>query len=623
MSSSINQITTHDLWVESRQITISASRLSETSMRLQVSHPDKFRVVDGFVVLVATDSFGSDQHPSDGEVYVGSTVIGDTAASNVHGAQVVAYYSKASMNSAPMVKSGENLILDIEVTGLEPNKTYYASVHGMSNVLQFYPFGIQSYPLDASRLEKATGIYVGNIPSLPSAPTSPSDGFVYYDKGLELVQYWDRVKQIWIPTRMDTILSGDVNPGVSGQCYLLDGTRIKAFDSKKFVEVTIENTQVRSNTGAFTPFVKIFSGTVYPAEPVAGEFFFSYVSNRIEYFDGLEWKHPSVGDVLLTITGGMIPLFTTNFRPEPEDLVDPYRGLLFYNTKQKQLNVWDGDKWLHTNTDQEGSATTDKVAIGTDGTYDGRLRLIRVLKLQLGWPVQCVELTEEHFNVAIDNALDTYRQLCSHAYERRFLLYTLFKNQQVYFLNSPVDGTDKIVNISKIFRLDTMGFTTGTNTFDANVFMQSFANLYNSSSHVDLLSIHLMANLQEEMNKIFAAEYIYTWSEARREMHVTRRVARHEKVVLEVFMEKTEQEIMLDRFAKQFIQGWAIAECKEMLGLIRSKYTSGTPGPSGNITLNGDTLLNEARADFTEWKQALLDWEHSSAEAGNISFLMG
>jgi hypothetical protein len=76
---------------------------------------------------------------------------------------------------------------------------------------------------------------------------------------------------------------------------------------------------------------------------------------------------------------------------------------------------------------------------------------------------------------------------------------------------------------------------------------------------VDLLSIHLMSNLQEEMHRIFAGEYIYTWSEARREMHVTRRVAQNEKVVIEVFMEKTEQEIMLDRFAKQFIQGRAIA----------------------------------------------------------------
>jgi hypothetical protein len=623
MSSSINQITTHELWAESRKISLVSTRTSDTSMRLSVSYPSNVKVIDGMVILVATESFGPDQNPNDGEQYVSSTVLGDPLASNLNGAQVVAFYSNALMLPAPGVVSGDSIIFSVDITGLIPEKMYYASVHGLSNVLQVYPFGIQSYPVDASRLEKASGIYVGNIPSLPSAPTTPSAGFVYYDKGLELVQYWHAPKQIWIPTRMDTILSGDVNPGVSGQCYLLDGTKIKAFDGKKFVEVTIDNTQVKNSAGAFVPFVKITSGTTYPLEPVVGEFFYSYTTSRIEYFDGVEWVFPSVGSTLLAIPGGMIPLFTTSFKPEPEDLVDPYHGLLFYNTKQKQLNVWDGQRWIHTNTDQEGSPTTDKVAIGTDGSYDDRLRLMKVLKLQLGWPVQCVELTEEHFNVAIDNALDTYRQLCSHAYERRFLLYTLFKNQQVYFLNSPMDGTDKIVNISKIFRLDTMGFTTGTNTFDANVFMQSFANLYNSSSHVDLLSIHLMANLQEEMNKIFAAEYIYTWSEARREMHITRRVARHEKVVIEVFMEKTEQEIMLDRFAKQFIQGWAIAECKEMLGLIRSKYTSGTPGPSGNITLNGDTLLTEARTDFTEWKQALLDWEHSSAESGNISFLMG
>ena len=63
---------------------------------------------------------------------------------------------------------------------------YYASVHGISNVLQYYPFGIQSYPLEASRLEKASGVYVGNIPSLPSPPTNPAIGFVYYDKNLEL-----------------------------------------------------------------------------------------------------------------------------------------------------------------------------------------------------------------------------------------------------------------------------------------------------------------------------------------------------------------------------------------------------------------------------------------------------
>lgn len=622
MSTGLNQITTHDLWVESRQISVTATRLSDSSMQLQISHPKTFEVVDGVIVLLATDPINSDNYPQDGTQYTPSTVVGDTNASYIANAQVVQFYSKVLLNPAPATEVGNNLVYNVTITGLSPNQMYYASVHGVSNVLQYYPFGIQSYPLDASRLEKASGVYVGNIPSLPSAPTNPTDGFVYYDKSLELVQYWDRTKQIWIPSRMDTILSGDTNPGLSGQCYLLDGNKIKAFNGKEFVELTPTNTQVNLG-GSFSQFVKVSSGIQYPNDAVAGEFFYSYVSGRLEFFNDTEWNFASNGCALLAVNGGMIPLFTTTFTVEPEDMVNPYIGLLFYNVKQKQLNVWDGSKWVHANTDQEGSPISDKTPIGTDGSYDDRQRLIKVLKLQLGWPTQCVELTEEHFNIGIDNALDTYRQLCSHAYERRFLLYSLYKNQQVYFLNSPVDGTDRIVNISKIYRLNTLGFTATSSTWDANVYLQSFASFYYSTSYVDLLSIHLMANLQEEMHRIFAGEYIYTWSEARREMHITRRVAQNEKVVIEVFMEKTEQEIMLDRFAKQFIQGWAIAECKEMLGLIRSKYSSGTPGPSGNITLNGDTLLTEARTDFTEWKQALLDWEHSSAEVGNISFLMG
>lgn len=622
MSNGINQITTHDLWVESRQIELSVKRLTDTTMEILVSYPSTFQVVDGVVVLLSTTAITNDNYPSDGITYQPSTVFGDSTASNIAGAQVVAFYSAALLTPAPTTTVGSNVVFSIEVSGLQPSNMYYASVHGVSNVLQYYPFGIQAYPLDASRLEKASGIFVGNIPSLPSAPTSPSESFVYYDTGLELVQYWESNRQIWIPTRMDAILSGDVNPGVSGQCYLLDGNKIKAFNGKVFVEVTPQNTQVNIGS-SFVPFVKVTSGVEYPTDAVAGEFFYSYMTSRLEFFNGSEWLFANNACALLSVSGGMIPLFTVPFSVQPEDLVNPYLGLLFYNSRQKQLNVWNGEKWSKANTSQEGSPTSDKTGIGTDGSYDDRQRLIKVLKLQLGWPTQCVELTEEHFNIGIDDALDTYRQLCSNAYERRFMLYSLFKNQQVYFLNSPVDGTDKVVNISKIYRLNTIGFTNTSSTWDANVFLQTFATFYNSTSYVDLLSIHLMANLQEEMQRIFAGEYIFTWSEARREMHITRRVAQNEKVVIEVFLEKTEQEIMLDRFAKQFIQGWAIAECKEMLGLIRSKYTSGTPGASGNITLNGELLLSEARTDFTEWKQALAAWEHSSAEVGNISFLMG
>ena len=623
MSSELNQYTTHDLWIEARDFRIISTRLTETSMKLVITRPVDQAVVDGAVVTLDETPLNSDDYPIDGTQYVGSTVYGDPTADIIGSTQVVGFWSAAFLKPLPTTSLDKKVISwEIVVTNLEPTKTYYASVHGSSNVLQYYPIGIQSYPLEAARIEKDSASFAGSLPSLPSPPINPSNGMVYFDKTLNVVQYWDRIKQIWIPTRADTIISGESNPGVLGQAYLIGGNRLSIFSGKRWEGATETNMQVKTFDGQWAPFSGITASTIYP-EQIVGKFYYSYNSQRPEYWNGQIWDTPTPENTLFITNVGMIPAFTTPFTVEFEELPDPYNGLLFYNTKSQVLNVWDVDRWIHVNTDQQGTPTTDKVGIGNDGSYDERLRLMKIVKLQLGWPVQCVELTEEHLNLGIDNALDTFRQLSAQAYERRFILYTLVKGQQVYFLNSPIDQTDRVVTVHKVYRLNSLGFTATTNNWDANVFLQNFATFYYSTSYVDLLSIHLMHNLQEEMHRIFAGEYIFTWAEARRELHVTRRVSNHEKVVIEVFLEKTEQEIMLDRFAKQFIQGWALAECKEMLGLIRSKFTNGTPGPSGNITLNGDTLLNEARTDFTEWTQKLLDWEHQSAELGNVSFLLG
>lgn len=623
MSSEFNEYTTHDLWAEARELKIVSTRLSETSMKITVTRPVGQTIISGAVITLGESQQSVDSYPSDEQQYTASTVFGDPTASVIGNSQVVGFWSATLMNPLPDVSTDtKSISFDIVVTELSPSKAYFASVHGASNVFQYYPMGVQAFPLDAAKVAKHPASYAGSLPSLPSPPTNPSNGMVYFDKTLNVVQYWDRVKQIWIPTRADTIISGEVNPGSIGQAFLIGGNRLNVFSGKRWEVASELNMQVKTFDGQWAPFLSIVGSTAHP-EPAVGQFYYSYNTERPEYWDGQNWVTPTPSNTLFITSVGMIQVFTTPFTVEHDELPNPYNGLLFYNTKQKVLNVWDVDRWIVANTDQVGTASTDKIGIGTDGSYDARVRLIKVLKAQLGWPVQCVELTEDQINIGIDNALDTFRQLSAQAYERRFILFTMMKNQQVYFLNSPIDQTDRVVTVHKVYRLNSLGFTSTANNWDANVFLQNFATFYYSTNYVDLLSIHLMANLQEEMHRIFAGEYIFTWAEARRELCVTRRISKDEKVVLEVFLEKSEQEIMQDRFAKQFIQGWAIAECKEMLGLIRSKFTNGTPGPSGNITLNGDTLLNEARTDFTEWTQKLLDWEHQSAELGNVSFLLG
>lgn len=621
MSHNLTENTTHDLWVEARKFSLSISRPSSTTIELTVRRPNDLEVVDGALVLLGTRPIDPNDYPEDGTQFPNASVVwGDAAADKISNHQVVAFYSGVMARPFPAgtPNDDEQLEWTLTITGTDPNTVYYASVHGASNVLQYYPLGIQSYPLEAASIEKTSGTYTGSIPSLPAAPTSPTPGMVYFDQQLNLVQYWDSARSVWIPTRTDTIMSGDVNPGVVGQTYMLGGGVLKVFDGKSWTQANTTNLQVLSTSG-YVPVGQISALTALPAVPTLAQMVYDYTTRRIQYWDGSAWQVPNAANALFN-AGSLVPAFVS-FTFETEDLLTPYAGLLFYNTKKHSLMVFNGAAWEQANTAQQGTPTSDKIGIGNDGTYDARLRLINVLKGQLGWPAQCVELSEEQFNIAIDNALDTYRQLSIGAYEQRFIVYQLLAGQSTYFLNSPVDRTDAVVSVMKVHRMNLLGATTGTGPSDVwgMAFAQQFGSIVAGGALLDTAMINMWS---DDFNRVFAGDIPFVWNEARRELFLKRAIRQNEKVVLEVELERSEQELMSDRYCKQFIQNWALAECKEYLGMIRSKFSSGTPGAAGTISLNGETLLAEARQDFTELKQALLDYEHQNAEHGNIAFLI-
>lgn len=630
MADNFTELSTHDLWIAARQFDLDISRPTPTTIELTIRRPIPptpghiAAIVNGAVLLLGTKSQTPNGYPDDGTQYVAaSTVYGDPLAPTIDTMQVVGFWSEILSRPWPagtLSADGLTAEFKITVTNTDPTKIYYASIHAATNVLQYYPIGIQSYPLESSRVEKDSSSYAGSLPSLPTAPTSPTPGMVYYDQQLNMVQYWDSTRSVWIPTRSDIILSGEQNPGALGQTVMVRNV-LRTFDGNQWVSADSTNMQVRKGA-AWIPMGTFSVSTLLPDTPALGDIVYNYTTSRVQYWDGTIWQVPTPSTTLFTsAVYGITPGFVGTLSVEGVDPIAPYIGLLFYNTNQRQLNVWNGSTWEHANTDQQGTTTTDKIGIGNDGSYDERVRLINILKSQLGYPTQCIELTEEHFNIGIDNALDTYRQLSIGGYEQRFFTFSLIKDQTVYFLNSPVDRTDAIVQVQKVWRLNLFGVTgSGPDNTWGQAFAQQFYNY--AGAGMDLLSTHLVHSWSEEFTKIFAGDMPFVWNEARRELTLKRMVRNNERVVLEVELERSEQELLLDRWCKQFIQNWALAECKEVLGLIRSKYSSGSPGPAGTITLNGETLLAEARQDFTELKQGLLDYEYHNAEHGNTSFLL-
>ncbi len=632
--SDVSAQTIHDLYIDARQFTLEISRPSPTTVALTVKRPAQLNVADGAVVLLSASPISVANYPADSTIYAAADAPDWTAPTQLIGnAQVVGAYYNALNRPFPTT---ETLVTDATTTGYpttletftitvmntSPTAVYYGTVHAVSNVLQYYPIGVSSYPMAGQEAERGSTTWSGNIPSYPVAPTSPTPGTVYHDQQLNIVQYYDGVSGSWIPTRADSIVSGSYNPGILGQVYLYAGQQLKVFDGRVWVDTSPANLQFRTGS-TWTPLNSFSSQLTFPQTGAPGDVYYDYTLQRVQYYTGSSWLYPNATNALFNTGTALVPAFVTPLTVEPEPLRPPYLGQLFYNTSTRELNAWNGVSWNKVNTDQEGIASSDKVIIGSDGTYDDRIALIKILNYQLGWPQQCVEISEEMFNIAIQDALDNYRQYCSGAYTRGFVLFKLIPGQQKYYLNSAIDKTDHIVDIHKIHRMGPLGIYGGG---PLDVWAQAFAQQYNNLAEggADLLSVQLLDMYSKELQRMFAGDLMFQWHEASRELLITRAVRGSETVVIECMMERPEQELLNDRFSKQYLQGYALAQVKYTLGLIRSKFTSGTPGAAGPINLNGEMLIAEARQDMTELQESLLNYEYGGLVGlGNCSFCMG
>lgn len=633
--SDISAKTTHDLWVDARQFTIDVARPTSTSIMVTVKRPAALTVADGAVILLSEKPIGATNYPKDGEAYAADEFPNwNNPIHKIGDAQVIGAFHAALSNPFPTTEALEAnavvtgfpstfQVFTITVEGTNPNAIYYASVHASSNILQYYPIGVQSYPISGALVERGGGTYTGNIPSYPTAPTSPVPGMVYHDQVLNVVQYYDG--SAWIPTPATSIMSGPYNPGILGQGYLFGGS-LRIFDGIRWVKADSSNIMFRPAGGgsSWLP-MRYFSTRVdQPSTGEPGDVYYDFTVERLFYHNGSTWVSPHTGNALLKQNGAdPVIALGSAITVEPEELRNPYIGQLFYNTTTQELNAWNGKSWNKVNTDQEGEATSNKIGVGNDGSYDERIALIKVLNGQLGWPQLCVELQEEQFNIAIDNALDNYRQLSSGAYKRSFVLFKLRPGQQKYYLNSAIDKTDHIVDIHKIHRMGPLGIHGGgPNDTWAHAFAQQYYDFARGSG--DMLTTHLVAAYSEDLSRMFAGELMFQWDEPSHELYILRSVRGHETVIIEAMLERSEQEILMDRWCKQYIQNWALAELKMMLGLIRSKFASGTPGPGGTINLNGEMLVAEARQDMMELKEEILNYEYGGMIGhGNVSFLIG
>ena len=248
-------------------------------------------------------------------------------------------------------------------------------------------------------------------------------------------------------------------------------------------------------------------------------------------------------------------------------------------------------------------------------TETPRDKLINEIKLRLGDGMVDVELDPEHYNLAIDRAIQTLRSRSDAAGEESYAFLLTQVDTQEYTL------PQEVLNIRRIYRRGVGGGNIGTGTnFDP--FDVAFQNTYLINAGVvgGLANYDAFTQYKETLNRIFGGEYDFTFNSNTKVLKILRKISVSEDIMMQVSNLVPEQSLLQNEYTRPWMADWALAEAKMMLGEARSKYASGLPAPGGTVTLNGDALKQEAVSDKERLLQSIINMEEGNR---NYGFVIG
>ena len=212
----------------------------------------------------------------------------------------------------------------------------------------------------------------------------------------------------------------------------------------------------------------------------------------------------------------------------------------------------------------------------------------------LGGGMVDVELDPSHYETAIKDALDRFRQRSDNSVEESYIFLPLVKDQNDYTL------ADEIIEVRQIFRRSIgsrSGGGDGGTLFEP--FNLAYTNTYllASSNMGGVATYNLFSQFQELVGRMFGSFIEFKWNTTTKKLTLLQRPRAEEDILLYVYNYRPDFELLDDYLAKQWIKDYILAKCKFMLGEARSKFAT-IAGPQGGSALNGDALKAEAQAEL-------------------------
>lgn len=503
-------------------------------------------------------------------------------------------------------------------------------------------------------------------------PTDRSLTKIWWDDNLNVINVWNDSTDSWVasPTFFNQSIDPILPPAIKECDFWFDGTKLFKFIKGCFKEIEFINWatdpttslsvgQVWKNSNneffvlnasntwdSITPLFSDVDPTIVPT----GTYWFDTTNSQLFQWNGIAW----------------ISLIFSN------NPITPEKGLLWFDTNTMQLMTWNGSSWeiktpectvemncygnleftdstvgslsyvaieninlwdnldvtfsiLNPEPGEDGISSEnsyEEMDVGTDGSSDERFKMMNDIRYDLGYPVVDVELTQEQLDFAISRALEELRYRSSVCYKRGFFFMQVTSETQRYRLTNKVQGMNKIVNVIAVHRL-TSAFLSSAH--GAGIYGQIvLQHLYNLGAF-DLLSYHIMSEYTSLLEIMLAGRITFTFNEQTRELWMHHRFPFSENMVaIEASVERTEQDILSDRWIKAWVRRYATATAREILAEIRGKYSS-LPAAGGGVSLNPSELRQRAIEDKALCIQEIEDYvvDHPEEYGFGTQFLYG
>ena len=235
--------------------------------------------------------------------------------------------------------------------------------------------------------------------------------------------------------------------------------------------------------------------------------------------------------------------------------------------------------------------------------------VIKQIRLLLGDGMIDIELDPEHYDLAIDISLDKIRQRSENAVEEDFYTIELKKDVDEYSLPAEITEVKKIWH-----RSFGHGISAGV---DMDPFELAYANSYFfMNNHIGGISTYeLFSQYRETLNRVAATDIQFIWNPNTHKMKLLRKMRADEVVLLHVYLERPDDQLLTDPYLKSWMRDYSTAYCKKMIGEARSKFAT-LPGAQGGVSLNGDALKADAMADIEKLENELKLYIDGSAPLG-------